>query len=131
MRIDFADDVLLLWGIGVPCRSPYVNQALVRSLMRHVWLERLDSSVTEFFLPYSVDDEFVFAFRCTRIADERCALRCVTLDGLGFHPEEDDVVGYARAAETVVAQRERELLVVEPREFRAAVEAFLSRTKTA
>jgi hypothetical protein len=73
----------------------FISAATLENIIRK-WvplLQSLSAESNEVLLPYSLDDEFIEAFKAT-YRYGFVELRCVTLDAIGFDPEIDNAEEY-------------------------------------
>ena len=64
-------------------KDPKTNLKKVYTILFTGWLKSLDSEHRQFYLPYSIDDEFVETFRATKDGN-LIVLKCVSLYVFSF-----------------------------------------------
>ena len=103
MQIKLEKDKLWVGDKAALTKILYLSEEHFGYVMK-LWKERIskmrDGDVS--ILPYSLDDEFVYAF-LVRLNGDELELSTVLLDGIGFDDGQDDPVNWIKESDKIIS----------------------------
>lgn len=121
MKLSVSDGLFSFDGDSVRYNELYISKENARTILS-TWLRRIASAEQTglFYLPFSLDDEYVEAFEASVDVDF-LVLRVVRLDGIAYIHGEGSFLKHITSDLRLVDRRPEDFLVCKVEEFRSAV----------